>query len=653
MLRSAPSSCRVSAVGAAVLALLSGVGGYAQAPAMAGTGLLMGVIVDALTGQPVANAQVTLGGGTAAVNNVQVLTDAEGRFVFLDLPRGTYTITATKAGYAEGAHGRLRPGGLSQTLPLAEAARVGDLKVPIWKHAVVTGTIRDEAGETMVDVPVRALLQTVVAGKRKLTPGVIARTDDRGVYRIGSLSPGDYVVVVPSTQTAAPQSVVDLSQQFRGTSSGQAAMDLYRAFSFSGASTALNLLNRPGVSKMGDLAFQSSAGNMRAALAPPVAKDGRLYVYPAQYFPAAMTAAQGTTLSLRSGEERAGVDMQLKLVATSRVSGTVTGPSGPVIVSMTLSPAASELSTDTGLETATTLSDAAGRFTFLGVPPGQYQLRAIRVDVPPNPRMSRGAPPPPPPTGTKGPPPPPALPGYTLSATQSLAVDSTDIDGLAITVRSGFRVSGRAEFTNATTPPDPALVRRMSASLDPADARPLVTTTIGRGLFEEDGQLWTYELPPGRYYLRIDNPPPGWTLKSAVWNGQDISNVPLELDRDVSGVAITFTNRPATVSGQVQSGSGAADASATVLVFPADPGSWIDYGEFPRRLRSVRADRDGRFVMIGLPPGKYLIAAIAEEGAGDWQNPKTLQALARLATAIAVADGESLQLALKTITVPR
>src|SRR6185503_13030029 len=106
-----------------------------------GTGVLMGVIVDALDNRPVADAEVKLGGATPVVPNTQQLTDAEGHFVFLDLPKGTYTITATKAGYADGAVGRRRPSGLTQVLTLADGERIGDLKVPIWKYGAITGTI--------------------------------------------------------------------------------------------------------------------------------------------------------------------------------------------------------------------------------------------------------------------------------------------------------------------------------------------------------------------------------------------------------------------------------------------------------------------------------------------------------------------------------
>jgi hypothetical protein len=112
---------------------------------------------------------------------------------------------------------------------------------------------------------------------------------------------------------------------------------------------------------------------------------------------------------------------------------------------------------------------------------------------------------------------------------------------------------------------------------------------------------------------------------------------------------ITFTDRPSVLSGQAQTASGAPDPSATVLIFPADPGSWVDYGAFPRRLRAVRVGRDGRYSESGLPAGDYRVVAIDEETSANWQDPRTLQALARLATAITLSDEESRTVMLQTV----
>jgi hypothetical protein len=619
-----------------------------------GSGLLMGTVVDPLTDQPVPGSLVMLGGGitpmgslispqfyqeTLNSGNRLVLTDGQGRFVFSDLPKGTYTISVSKAGYTNGAYGRRRPLGPPQMLPLAEGERIGDLKVPIWKNATITGTVTDEAGEPVVEGPVEVLMWTLAAGRRNLAVSAFTKTDDRGSYRVASLTPGEYVVAVPSTQMSAPESVVDMVRQAQAAPPG-APSDYLRELVSGGGNSAV-ALGRSGAFSIGGLAFQSMSGSRfggppGTVPAPTPAADGRIFVYPTQYYAAAMTAAQATAITLRSGEDRGGVDLQLKLVPTSRVSGTVTGPDGPASVGLSLVPNSDDLWSDIGLATAATVSDAAGRFTFLGVPAGQYVLRVTKV--PPAPM--RGAA-------------PFSLTGPTLWATLPISVDASDVQDVAVTLRTGFRVSGRLAFDEPAREPTPDVVQRIIATFDSADGRSLASPFIGRSPLGADGQFSSAQLPLGRYYLRVNNLPAGWTLKSAMFEGRDVSDVPLSLDHDASGVVVTLTDRPCNLNGRVQGLSGARDAGATVLVFPADGAAWIDYGINPRRLRSIRTDKDGAFQAGGLPAGDYLVIAIADEAAVNWQDPRTLQALVRLATPVKLGDGETRSLELRTVVPSR
>jgi hypothetical protein len=57
-----------------------------------------------------------------------VATD-EGRFVFRDVPAGTYWITATREGYAPGASGRRRIDGPAQQFAVAAGTRVTDANI--------------------------------------------------------------------------------------------------------------------------------------------------------------------------------------------------------------------------------------------------------------------------------------------------------------------------------------------------------------------------------------------------------------------------------------------------------------------------------------------------------------------------------------------
>jgi hypothetical protein len=229
-----------------------------------------------------------------------------------------------------------------------------------------------------------------------------------------------------------------------------------------------------------------------------------------------------------------------------------------------------------------------------------------------------------------------------------VTVGDTDVNGLNITVRNGFRLSGRATFVGSAPQPAAEVLRRMSATFDPADARPLVSLTLGRGQFDDTGELSSYQLPPGRYYIRINNVPAGWTFKSATYNGRDISNTPVMLDRDVAGVSISFTDRPSSLSGQVTNASGQPDSSATVLVFPSDSTAWIDTGSLPHRLRAIRVNAEGRYQTLGLPGGDYFVVAVPEETSANWQNPAVLRELARVAQTTTIGDGDARTLSLKT-----
>ena len=106
------------------------------------------------------------------------------------------SLTATRPGYADGAFGRLRPSGPSQAIELADGQKTSDVTVQLWKLAAIGGTVIDENGEPVVGTTVRVLRRVVNAGKRQLQMGASDTTDDRGMYRIGSLEPEHYADII-------------------------------------------------------------------------------------------------------------------------------------------------------------------------------------------------------------------------------------------------------------------------------------------------------------------------------------------------------------------------------------------------------------------------------------------------------------------------
>ncbi len=74
-------------------------------PLPAAMGNVRGTVVSAITGQPLHRVQVVLSGGTQAVP--PAVTDTRGEFEVVNVPAGTYLVTARRAGYLTTQFGQL------------------------------------------------------------------------------------------------------------------------------------------------------------------------------------------------------------------------------------------------------------------------------------------------------------------------------------------------------------------------------------------------------------------------------------------------------------------------------------------------------------------------------------------------------------------
>ena len=176
-------------LGTALLLVAFQAGQPAQPPPAPPTGLILGRVVDAASGRPVAGRHRRAperhhdhaGRDRHAGPQPRAMTNANGQFVFRRLPKGSFGLTVTKPGYVEGAYGRRRPGGSQTPLELADGQRNGDVVIPIWRFAAIAGTVTDEAGEPLVGVEVRVFERRYFAGPATARrTGGTQLTDDRG-----------------------------------------------------------------------------------------------------------------------------------------------------------------------------------------------------------------------------------------------------------------------------------------------------------------------------------------------------------------------------------------------------------------------------------------------------------------------------------------
>jgi len=622
-------------------------------PLETGTGMILGRITDAGSSRPVAGAIATL--NVAGYAPVRVMADGQGEFVFRDLPAGRFNLSATKPGYADGANGRMRPGGQSVAIDLLAGQQLGDVTVQLWKYGAITGRVMDESGDPVVGTSVRVLKRAMVAGRRQLTTGASDVTDDRGVYRIGSLEPGDYVVVVPMTQGLNRDALLQslglprdvLATLPAGGGGGGGAMVFTTRVETSGSGGPIVIDgNDMGIAPAGTTA------------------DGHVLTYQTEFYPAWVPASRAMSVSIGSGDERGNIDFQLKPVRTVTISGTATSPDGQAgDLPLSLIPADSD-DFVTPLEVASARTDTDGAFRFVNVPPGQYVLRAVRA-----PAMTRG-------DGTttvvtqsggggamsmtsvmtrianngSGPSPPlPSTP--TVWGETTLGVGTNDIAGVSLALRTGLRVSGRVEFVGSAEQPSGDQLSAIPISIEPADGHTSSFAGSARGRIDSTGAFQTVGVAPGRYVLRV-TAPRNWVLRGASYEGHDIVDAAVELrDGDASGVVITFTDRQSNVAGLVTGANGAPDATASVLAFPADRELWTAAGSSPRRLKMVRTGKDGTYTLSNLPAGDYFIVAVSDAVTGDWQNPEFLDSISRVATRTRVDEGGTQSQALKTASV--
>lgn len=589
------STCAIGVLVAYFVTTASGQAGQRQVRDVrsepTGSGVISGVVQeDSESKRPLRRATVRLSGDQLFTAR-QTPTRDDGTFTFDGLPAGQYTLSAYRASYMEAQFGARRPGGSGSAIVLANGQRISDIVLRLSLYGAIAGVIYDQDGEPAPNISVEALRYTMRAGRRMLASvyGRPSFTDERGVYRVGGLVPGEYFIAAGPSPDNGPTDVQRLT-----------ATDVDRA---------LQILSSPAAP---------------ATLALTAPHQGFAPVY----FPGSTEFGAAQPIAVTLGQERGGVDIRLQLVRTARIEGTLASSDGRAVTGLqvlaTPITEASSLDLFSPAVVGPAAADAQGRFRFPAVPPGRYTVSA---------RM-------------------PAAPGVqagSLWASADVAVDGAD-QNVALTLLPGMTVSGKVVFSGAAPQP-PNLsglrVTMPSALRIPSQffADPLGVAAVP---VNPDGTFTLTGAPPGIYRLALTVPGQisGWSLRSAVVKGVDSLDIPFVIGagQSIDNVVVTFTDRPTELSGTLQAGNNEPTADYFIVVFAADRVLWLPSA---RRNVVARPATSGRYVVRNLPPGDYLVVAVTDVEQGDWWDPTFLERLAPLATRITLAEGEKKTLDLK------
>ena len=589
-------------------------------PVVAGETEIAGVVV-APDGQPIGRAVVTITGSVPVPRSV--LSDDTGAFVFSTLQAGSYSVTARKASFIAAPYGTTRPGRAGTTIALTAGER-SNIRLTMFKGAAVTGVIRDTAGVPVPGVDVR-IIDVRTLSALDTSPIELATTDDRGVFRIYSLLPGEYVVVaLPGS--AGPEIASPSSMDMDAT--------------------------------LGALSGRERAGNVVPGARTPIQPStARAINFAPIFYPGTPNYLEAARIRVAPGEERAGIDFELKPVPVASIDGVVF-PSllGVQVTLIPMGPRFVTSFSSAGL--AGKAIDAEGKFRYSNLAPGRYRIVArvrqgggdaagptVVNGVGAQGGGGRGGGPP-----VAGAPTTPTSGNY-LYGYADVDVRGDDVVGVSLTLQDGGAITGRVVF-NGTTGVKPADMTTIGPyvsvegggwsmgngsglMMGPSLTSQAIASVKPDGTFEIRG------IGPGRFTLGFSLPADakGWSLLSAAAADRDLLDEVIEIvpGREIRDVTVLYSDSPTELSGTLQSASGQPTTEYHIVLLPADRAHWRAGS---RRIKSARPSTAGRFQFANVPAGSYLLAALTDLDALDLLDVSFLEQIAPAGVRVTVGEAE-------------
>lgn len=557
--------------------------------ALAGTATVTGtVVLDDEKRPPLRRATVTL--ARQGIEDIRTTaTDDAGRYVFTDLPSGTYILAAAKGGHLAISHGAPKPGMPGQAIFLRDGQSLDLSPVAVPRGAVIAGRVVDRFGQPVPNLGVQASQFLTINGERRrrvVTGGSgTAVTNQHGDYRIFGLGAGSYVVF------ATPPSGV------RG----------------------VEMIDTPA----------EAIAQAKRPEGTPVPLPAPLMYVPTLY-PGVGDSAVAAAVELGKGQERTDVDFALLHVAVGQLRGTVLGPDGSPLAGVSVSRWPSQSGGFLPTEGPGFVTDANGRFTMRNVAPATYIVHAI--GAPPSSRQTQ-------------------LAAVGLASPTPSAATGTTVTVHLHAMAAVTMAPGATLDVTLQMQPSPALsgsvALRGSSKAAGVNVRLIPATANGPGrsgsaTIDADLKFRVEGLIPGSYRLGVFGTAPGTRAVSARAGDVDLLDIPFDLRSGAESppIVITLTDVPTSISGRLIDAAGAPVSSLYVMAFSANPSHWFSGS---RRIGAMRAGPDGSYLFDTLPAGDYYVCALTELDATLQYEGAFLQELIPASARITLGDGQTIR----------
>lgn len=306
--------------------------------------------------------------------------------------------------------------------------------------------------------------------------------------------------------------------------------------------------------------------------APPPAVLSRFVT---SYAPDVTDPTLASVIDLAPGSERAGIDVRMVRKDLSRVQGVVLDHTGRPLRATGLGLLLQQFPTNSPASMVAVAPD--GSFVSDPLPPGPYRLGG---------RISDAT-------------------GVQAWAFTDVVLDGIDLSGLVLRLRPTLTASGRVLGSA------PGLT---SAAGLRFEARRTDTTAVfilwdrATGMSDATGGFRIDGLAPGTYDITCRTPTgqpcPGELRRGA----QALVNDALTVSTSITDLRLDLASGATELTGTVRRRDGSSASDYSVIVFPPHANAWKLGTSSRVRIASVSAD--GRYVVTGLPAGRYLAAPV-------------------------------------------
>ncbi|HEX8176305.1 MAG TPA: carboxypeptidase-like regulatory domain-containing protein [Pyrinomonadaceae bacterium] len=535
-------------------------------PAGPAKSVVRGRVIYDDTNRPVRRARILLlkSDGSGGMEKGGV-TNERGEFQVKDIPAGSYFIMVDSPGIITPLSSIELEDGMDERAAIVavrkefEEVTVNgtnrvDVQIRARRGGVITGRITYQDGDPVTSAQIIILRKKDNRLIRFITSFspysmLSLRTDDRGIYRIAGLPPGEYVL---------------------GASESNTREDVREEYAMMGLTGSSN--------------------------------------FSISYYQNETSLKQATKVKVEAGQEATEINITLIERALYTVSGSVVARQSrtPVRAQVTIQSKSEAVALpfmDAGPSTAT---DEQGRWSFTNIPDGSYTIKVDPGDddsegdvretmqATAEARDERTA------TTAPAAPAAPRKPAL-VTRQQDVTVSGADLSGIVIELGEGGRLQGTIIIEGGK----PSTQESLNVSLLPRDMS--LAGQIRYGFVQQDGSFTIDKVPPGEFYLSVQQSGERFYIKSATAGGIDLLREPVRIGSgtNIENVRITISTEVATLQGRVVSASDAKPVRGSILLLvPSDPARW-------RSFLPAVTGADGTF-KVTAAPGTYQVVILGE-----------------------------------------